>query len=116
MAERSESEVQDTVTRRPPATTPEARENQLIAKAYDRVEAQIEEGTASAQVLSHFLKLGSTREKLEQAKLAMDNELTAAKIEAMAAEQRIEALYSEALAAMSSYRGETTPESDDDFD
>ena len=116
MAESTESEVQDTVSRRPPATTPEARENQLIAKTYDRVEQQIEDGIASAQVLSHFLKLGSTREKLAQAKLAMENELTAAKIEAMAAQQRIEELYSAALAAMSSYRGESTPEPDDDFD
>lgn len=116
MAERAKSGVQDKVSRRPPATTPEARENQLIAKAYDLAEEQIEAGTASAQVISHFLKRGSTREKLEEERLAMENELTAAKIEAMAAQQRIEELYSEALAAMSSYRGETTPESDDDFD
>lgn len=116
MADARVSRIEDAPSRRPPATTPEARENQLIAKAYDLAEKQIEQGTASAQVISHFLKRGSSREKLEEKRLAMENELTAAKIEAMAAQQRIEELYSEALAAMSSYRGESTPELDDDFD
>lgn len=116
MAERRTSRVQDKVSRRPPATTPEARENQLISKAYDLAEQQIEAGTASAQVISHFLKRGSTREKLEEERLIMENELTGQKIEALAAQQRIEELYSEALSAMSSYQGRSSPEPDDDYE
>lgn len=57
------------VSRRPPASTPEARENQLIALAVDLAEKQLANGTASAQVINHYLKLGSSREKLEQLRI-----------------------------------------------
>jgi len=92
--------------RRPPATTPEGRENQLIALATDLAEKQLSEGTASAQVVTHYLKLGSTRERLEQDKLEQENDLLRAKVEAMASVQRLEALYETALNAMRSYSGE----------
>ena len=91
--------------RRPPATTPEARENQLISLAVDLAERQIMEGTASSQVITHYLKLGTTRERLEQERLANENVLLQAKAEAMESGKRIEALYSEALHAMRSYSG-----------
>jgi len=101
-------------SRRPPATTPEARENQLISLAHDLAEEQIRAGTASAQVMTHFLKLGSSREKLEQYRIAQDNMLTAARIKDIEAKASIEALYKDALAAMSSYQGrEPTKESDE---
>jgi hypothetical protein len=116
MAERRVSKIQDATSRRRPATTPEARENQLISQAYDLAEEQIRAGTASAQVISHFLKRGSTREKLEEERLIMENELTEQKIEAIKAQQRIEELYSSALAAMSSYQGTPVEESDVDYD
>lgn len=89
-----------------PATTPEARENQLIAAAVDLAEKQIREGTASAQVISHFLRLGSSRERLEQEKLAHENDLLEAKREALAAQARVEDLYANALQAMSAYTGQ----------
>lgn len=92
-------------TRRP-ATTPEARENQLIAQAMDHVEKQIEDGTVSSQVLTHFLKLGSSRERLEQERLAQENDMLAAKTEIMKSAKRVEELYSEALNAMRSYSGQ----------
>jgi hypothetical protein len=66
MVTRRINEPKIPVTRRRPATTPEARENQLISQAVDLAEKQMLEGSASAQVISHFLKLGSSREKLEQ--------------------------------------------------
>lgn len=96
-------------TRRKPATTPEARENQLVSDAIDLAERQIRDGTASSQVLTHFLKLGSTRERLEQQRLEHENELTRVKIEAMESAKRVEELYAEALTAMRSYRGEGPP-------
>lgn len=95
-------------TRRRPATTPEGRENELVSLAIDLAEQQIREGTASSQVITHFLKLGSTREQLEQQRLEHENELTRVKIEALESQKRVEELYSEALQAMRSYSGEAT--------
>lgn len=100
--------------RRPPATTPEGRENQLIAMAVDLTEKQLAEGTASSQTINHYLKLGSTREKLEQERLAQENELLRAKIEAMASVKRVEELYETALNAMRSYAGQEPMEKFDD--
>ena len=102
-------------TRRKPATTPEGRENELVSAATDLAERQILEGTASSQVITHFLKLGSTRERLEQQRLEHENELTRVKIEALESQKRVEELYVEALAAMRSYRGDE-PDQDVDVD
>ena len=98
--------------RRPPATTPEAEENQMISLATDLAKKQLLEGTASAQVITHFLKLGTTRESLEKEKIQRENELLKAKVESLASQQRIEELYSNALKAMRSYSGH--PEDSDD--
>lgn len=91
---------------RPPATTPEGRENQLVSAAIDLAEDQIIKGTASSQVITHFLKLGSTRERLEQQRLEHENELTRVRIEAIESQKRVEELYMEALQAMRSYSGD----------
>jgi hypothetical protein len=101
-------------TRRPPATTPEGRENQLISLAVGLAERQLSEGTASSQVISHYLKLGSSRERLEQERLGNENDLLRAKKEMMESAQRIEVLYGEALNAMRSYAGHEVDETFDD--
>jgi hypothetical protein len=93
-------------SRHKPATTPEGRENQLVSQAVDLAEQQIREGTASSQVITHFLKLGSTRERLEQQRLEHENELTRVKIEAIEGQKRVEELYMEALQAMRRYAGD----------
>jgi len=112
-ARRRSSEAKE--TRRKPATTPEGRENQLVSDAIDLAEKQIRSGTASSQVITHFLKLGSTRERLEQQRLEHENELTRVKIEALESQQRVEELYKEALDAMRSYAGDLPlPDSDVD--
>jgi len=99
-------------TKRPQrrATTPEGRENQLIAQAVDLAERQLQEGTASAQVISHYLKLGSTRERLEQARLENENRLLDAKVEQMESQKHMEELYEEALRVFREYRGEEIDE------
>ena len=102
--------------RRPPATTPEARENQLISLAVDLAEKQLSDGTASAQVISHYLKLGSSRERLEQERLAKENELLEAKREALASAKRVEELYSTALNAMRTYAGQAPLEIEEGYD
>ena len=91
---------------RRPATTPEGRENELVSSAIDLAESQILNGTASSQVITHFLKLGSTREQLEQQRLKHENELTRVRIEAIESQKRVEELYMEALQAMRSYSGD----------
>ena len=98
--------------RRKPATTPEQREHHLIGLATDLAEQQLAEGTASAQVITHYLKLGSSREKLEQEKLQKENELLETKKEVMASAKRVEELYETALNAMRSYAGQVINEED----
>lgn len=93
------------VSKTRPATTPEARENQLIALATDLAEKQLRDGTASNQVIVHYLKLGSTKERLEKEMLAKKTELVTAKTEAIQSAKRVEELYSKALDAMRSYSG-----------
>lgn len=96
-----------------PATTLEGREKQLVSLAVDLAEQQLREGTATSQVISHYLKLGSTREELEQDRLLQENELLRAKVEAMGSMKNIEKLYSEALNAMRTYSGQEPIEYDD---
>lgn len=95
------------------ARTPQEREAQLVNLAYDLAERKFRDGTASSQEVTHFLKLGSSREFLEQERLKNENELTKAKIENLASGARIEELYAGAIKAMRSYRGEPDPEEDD---
>lgn len=97
---------------RRPALTPEARENQMISLAVDLAEKQLEEGTASSQVITHFLKLGSSKERLEREKLEEENKLLRAKTENLQSQKRVEELYAEALTAMRRYSGQGEPEND----
>lgn len=93
-----------------PAITPEARENQLIALAMDRAEEQLRDGTASSQLITHFLKLGTTRAELEKEKLAQENKLLEAKTENLQSMARMEELYAEAIKAMQNYSGNGEPD------
>lgn len=97
-----------------PATTLEGKENQLISLAFDEAERQMADGIASSQVITHFLKLGSTREKLEQQRLQNENLLLSAKVDALEAAKRIEELYKEALDAMRTYSGRIEDVDDED--
>lgn len=87
------------------AETQEARESQLIGLAVDLAEKQLLEGTASPSVINHYLKLGSSKDRLEREKLKNENELLRAKTETLQSAKEIEILYSEALAAMRTYQG-----------
>lgn len=88
-----------------PALTPEARENQLIYLATELAEQQLRDGTASSQVITHYLKLGSSKEKIEKEILERQKELITAKTEALQSTKRIEELYSNAILAMKNYSG-----------
>lgn len=97
-----------------PATTPEAREQQMIALAVDLAEKQLLEGTASSQVITHFLKLATSKAELEKEKMKKENELLSAKTEALQSAKRVEELYANALAAMRTYSGQSGGEDHDD--
>jgi hypothetical protein len=99
--------------RRPPAITPEALESQVIADAYKLADKQIREGTASSQVITHFLKLGSSRERIEKDILASKRELIQAQTESIISQKKIEALYADALKAMRNYGGHDEGDDDD---
>lgn len=92
--------------RLPPAATPEARNNQLIAMSYDAAEEMIRSGKATSQLLTHFLKQGTARDELERAKLEHENDLLKARTESMAAGEESRELYLEVIAAMTEYSGE----------
>lgn len=93
-----------------PALSPEARENQMISLAVDLAEQQLRDGTASSQVITHFLKLGTTKAELEKEKLARENQLLKAKTESIESQKRIEELYTNALNAMRRYSGQGEPD------
>lgn len=95
-----------------PALTPEARENQMIALAVDLAEQQLRDGTASSQVITHYLKLGTMRERLELKILEEERNLKAAKREEIQSRKEIKELYQEALVAMRQYSGHGGPEDD----
>lgn len=99
-----------------PATTPEGREAQLVALAFDLVEQRIRDGTATSQEVTHFLKLGSSREQLEQQRLNYENQLLQTKNEALASQARVEELYKDALNAMRTYSGQEPIRDDDDYE
>ena len=90
---------------RRPALTPEARENQLIALAVDLAEKQLQEGTASSQVITHYLKLGASTAKLQKEKLERENELLKAKTDAIESSKDMVEMYENAIKAMQRYSG-----------
>lgn len=89
-----------------PALSPEARENQMISLAVDLAEEQLMNGTASAQVITHFLRLGSTKERIEKEILEKQKDLISAKTESLQSAKRMEELYNNALEAMKRYSGQ----------
>lgn len=107
---RQKKDQSEPIRKMPPAMTPESRENQMIALAVDLAEKQLMEGTASTQVITHYLKLGSTKERLEKERLAEENKLLRAKTEALQSAKRVEELYQDALKAMSIYQGRSEPD------
>lgn len=88
-----------------PALTPEARENQLISLAMDLAEEQLQNGTASSQVITEFLKRGSEKARLENEKLKEENQLLRARTEALGDAKEMKIMYEEALKAMRLYAG-----------
>lgn len=96
-----------------PGLTPEAREDQLVALATNLAEKQMIEGTASSQVITHYLKIGSTKERIEREILKKQKDLIEAKTEQIKSEKRVEELYAQALNAMRRYQGQEVSDEED---
>lgn len=114
MANKKQTESKEPVKKLRPATTPEARENQLIALAVDLAEKQLLDGTASSQVITHYLKLGTQKEKLEREILEKKKDLMQAQTDNLQSVKKIEEMYTEAIKAMRHYSGQDVPKDDDD--
>lgn len=108
MPRRRETPDHEPRTRLKPAATPEDRETQLISYAEQLAERQLREGTASSQVITHYLKLGSSRERLEQEKLAVEKQLLEAKKQQIVDQAKSEELFAKAIRAIGLYRGDST--------
>ena len=89
----------------PPAIDPESRENQMISLAVNLAEQKLRDGTASNQLIVHYLKLGSPKERLETEKLIHENELLKAKTEALESAKKTEEMYAAAIKAFAHYSG-----------
>lgn len=98
-----------------PALTPEAREKQMMSLAMDCAEQQMRDGTASSQVICHFLKLASSKEKLEKERLEEENKLLRAKAEALKSAETSEELYRNAIKAFSRYSGHGSEYDEDEY-
>ena len=115
MARRDYDDEQPAPRRRSPAKNPEERESVLISKSLRLIEKQIDDGTASSQVLSLYAKLGSSREKLEQERLRNENNVLRKKLETMEAAIDVKNLMEEALDAFKGYSGKTVDDYDEDY-
>ena len=96
--------------RRPPATTPEGRENQMISLAFDQAELQLRQGTAPAPIVVHYLKLATEQTKLENEQLRNKNLLIQKQVDQIDQAARIEELHAEAIKQMTVYQGRGEPE------
>ena len=63
------------------------------------------DGTASSQVITHYLKLGSTKEREERRMLQKNIELIEAKTEKINSEKKSSEMYDRVVEAMRSYSG-----------
>lgn len=94
------------------ALTPEGRENQCIALAYDLVEKRLREGTATSQETVHFLKLATSQSQLEKEKMELENELIKAKTKAYSSDEELKEMYKQAMTAFNGYAGREAEEDD----
>lgn len=106
------NKANDSLRQMKPALSEEEREKQLISLAVNLAEKQLREGTASSQVITHYLKLGSTKDRIEKEILEKQKELIEAKTQNLKAAEKSEELYVAAIAAMKKYSGQA--ENDED--
>lgn len=115
MGRTKSSSSQESPRKRRPATTPEERENRLIALAMDRAEERLLDGTASNQLICQFVKMASSKERLEKDMMEEKKKLLEAQTAAIQSQKRTEELMEEALKAMRTYSGNAGDRYDKDI-
>ena len=115
VAKRVDSGGKPSKPRMAPAATPEGREMQMVSLAFDLAQSQLEDGTASAQVITHFLKFGSSQNALEKEKLRKENLLMQARVDQISAASQNSELYMEAINMMKVYTGEDPEDQSDEY-
>lgn len=108
------SEVKKKGRSQAPARTPEARENQMVSLAVELAERQLRDGTATSQVITHYLKLATTEDRLRKEKLEQEVKLLEAKTKNIESSARVEELYDKAIKAMNQYKGNDIEEDYDE--
>ena len=96
------------------ASTADGQESQMVSLTMNLAREQLINGTASSQTIGHFLKLGSSREQLEQERMANEVALLEAKVEALQGAKRMEELLGDAIAAFGIYNG-TAEEAEEEW-
>lgn len=104
-----------TTKRQRPSMNPEGREQQLVQAAVDLAEKKILDGTASSQVICHYLNLASPSYRNKREREELENELIRAKVENLKSQTTSEKLYADAIKAFAVYNGNEELE-EDDFD
>ena len=88
-----------------PPRTEEEEEKRACGLAIDLATKWMEEGTAPAQIVLHYLKIASQREQIELEKTKYEIELIKAKKKSIESEEEQEKRYQEVIKAISSYAG-----------
>ena len=96
-----------------PPLSPEADEQICISLAIDLVKERLRNGTASSQETTHFLKLATSKAKIEKEILEKQRDLIVAKTEVMQSQKRSEELFAEAVKAFRGYSGQGNVEEDE---
>ena len=115
MARVRASTSDDSRVRTRPAISPDIKENELVSLAIDLVEQRLRDGTASAQETCHFLKIATSKARIEKEILEQQKELISAKTEALKSAKRVEALYADAIKAFRNYNGQGDENEYDDY-
>lgn len=111
MPPKKESNNSDELSRRPPATNSADREQQMAELADRTAEKQMLDGTASAQVITHYLKVATERERLEREKIRLESLRMEAQIAQINSQATSGELMTKVLDALRVYTG-----ADDDDD
>ena len=115
LAARKSAKTQDGIQQSAPALSPEEWENRLIAKSFQLAEERIDNGTATAAEIVHFLKAGSVKQREEMEKLREENALLRAKTSAIESEKDRAILYRDVILALGNYRTESTDDPDNPY-
>lgn len=89
----------------PPARTEEEAEKRAVGFAMNLAMEQLRDGTASSQIITHFLKLGSLKEQAELRKIEYEIELLQAKRKAIESDEERDRKYEEVIKAITTYTG-----------